>query len=84
MLEVNEGVLQKGLGRIDKFLTDGVAKGKVGRRGSREDAGATSSGTTSYADLEGCDLVIEAIVENVEVKKQAYAQVEAHRRARTA
>ena len=27
VLEVNEGVLQKGLGRVDKFLTDGVAKG---------------------------------------------------------
>ena len=29
VLEVNEDVLKKGLGRIDKFLTDGVAKGKV-------------------------------------------------------
>ena len=31
-------MLQKGLGRIDKFLSDGVAKGKVARRRSREDA----------------------------------------------
>jgi 3-hydroxybutyryl-CoA dehydrogenase len=34
-------------------------------------------GTTSYGDLKDCDLVVEAIVENVEVKRQAYAQVEA-------
>src|SRR4029453_11816485 len=33
---------------------------------------------TNYADLKDCDLVIEAIVENVEAKKAAYAQVEAH------
>ena len=35
------------------------------------------TGTTKYADLKDCDLVIEAIIENVEIKKQAYAQVEA-------
>ena len=44
----------------------------------REKTLANLKGTTSYADLKDCDLVIEAIVENVEVKKQAYAQVEAH------
>lgn len=75
VLEVNEDVLKKGLGRIEKFLTDGVAKGKV-----TEEVKATTlgnlSGTTTYADLKDCDLVIEAIVENVDVKKQAYAQVE--------
>lgn len=76
VLEVDEGVLRKGLGRIEKFLTDGVAKGKV-----TEDVKATTlanlSGTTTYGDLKACDLVIEAIVENVDVKKAAYAQVEA-------
>lgn len=75
VLEVNEDALKKGLGRIEKFLTDGVAKGKV-----TEEVKATTlgnlSGTTTYADLKDCDLVIEAIVENVDVKKQAYAQVE--------
>ena len=35
VLEVNEDVLKKGLGRIDKFLTDGVAKGQ-GHRGRQE------------------------------------------------
>ena len=48
------------------------------RRRRRRSANLT--GTTKYADLKDCDLVIEAIVENVEVKKQAYAQVEARRR----
>jgi 3-hydroxybutyryl-CoA dehydrogenase len=76
VLEVNEGVLQKGLGRIDKFLTDGVAKGKVAAA-DRDKTLGNLRGTTSYADLAPCDLVIEAIVENVAVKKDAYAQVEA-------
>jgi len=76
VLEVNEGVLGKGLARIDKFLEGGVAKGKMT---AEQKAGILSrlSGTTRYADLAACDLVIEAIVENVEVKKKAYAEVEA-------
>jgi 3-hydroxybutyryl-CoA dehydrogenase len=76
VLEVNEAVLQKGLGRIDKFLTDGVAKGKVSEEAKRTTLG-NLSGTTKYEDLKACDLVIEAIIENVEAKKQAYGQVEA-------
>ena len=47
VLEVNDGVLQKGLGRIDKFLTDGVAKGKV----AAEDRDKT------LANLNGHDVV---------------------------
>ncbi len=76
-LEVNESALQKGLGRIDKFLSDGVAKGKL-TAADRERTLGNLRGTTAYGDLGECDLVIEAIVENAEVKKQAYAQVEAH------
>lgn len=77
VLDVNDGVLQKGLGRMNKFLSDGVAKGKIAAA-DRDTALGNLTGTTSYADLRDCDIVIEAIVENVEVKKQAYAQVEAH------
>jgi 3-hydroxybutyryl-CoA dehydrogenase len=75
VLEVDEGVLKKGLARIDKFLTDGVAKGKVAAA-DREKTLANLHGTISYADLKDCDIVVEAIVENVEAKKKAYAQVE--------
>jgi 3-hydroxybutyryl-CoA dehydrogenase len=73
VLEVQDDVLKKGLGRIDKFLSDGVAKGKV-TEAAKQTTLANLSGTTSYDDLR---LVIEAIVENADVKKQAYAQVEA-------
>jgi 3-hydroxybutyryl-CoA dehydrogenase len=76
VLEVNGDVLKKGLGRIEKFLTDGVAKGKVTEQVKTTTLG-NLAGTTSYGDLKACDLVIEAIVENVESKKQAYAQIEA-------
>jgi 3-hydroxybutyryl-CoA dehydrogenase len=76
VLEVDDAVLQKGLGRVKKFLDDGVAKGKVTAE-VRDTTLGNLSGTTGYADLKECDLVIEAIIENVEAKKKAYAQVEA-------
>jgi 3-hydroxybutyryl-CoA dehydrogenase len=76
VLEVNDAVLAKGLGRIDKVLTGAVEKGKL----SADDKARTLanlSGTTQYADLKDCDLVIEAIVEQVDAKRAAYQQVEA-------
>lgn len=75
VLEVNDEVLKKGLARIDRFLTGGVDKGKLTPE-ARARTLAHLSGTTSYADLRECDLVIEAIVENVQVKREAYAKVE--------
>ncbi len=76
VLEVDESMLNKGLSRIEKFLGGGVEKGKMTGE-ERDRILAKLKGTTRYDDLKACDLVIEAIVENVDAKKQAYAQVEA-------
>jgi 3-hydroxybutyryl-CoA dehydrogenase len=73
--EVDDGFLQKGLGRIRKFLDDGVAKGKVSAE-ARDKTIAALTGTTRLDDLRDCDLVIEAIVENLEEKRITYAAVE--------
>ena len=69
--EVDEGFLKKGLGRIEKFLADGVAKGKVTADAQASTLG-NLSGTTKLEDLKGCDIVIEAIVENIDDKAAAY------------
>jgi 3-hydroxybutyryl-CoA dehydrogenase len=73
--EVDDAVLEKGLGRIQKFLADGVAKGKV-TPDARDKTLANLRGTTSFDALKDCDLVIEAIVENLDWKKQTYAALE--------
>jgi 3-hydroxybutyryl-CoA dehydrogenase len=70
--EVEDGLLKKGLGRIDKFLAGGVEKGKLTAE-EKDKTLANLSGTTKLEDLKDCDLVIEAIVENVEEKAKAYA-----------
>ena len=74
--EVEDSFLKKGLGRIDKFLSDGVAKGKV-TSAVRDTTMGNLSGTTKLEDLASCDLVIEAIIENIEDKKQSYAALDA-------
>jgi 3-hydroxybutyryl-CoA dehydrogenase len=74
--EVEEGFLNKGLGRVQKFLADGVEKGKV-TADARDKTLANLSGTTKLEDLKGCDLIIEAIVENVEEKARAFAALDA-------
>ena len=77
VLEVNEDVAQEGP-RPHREVPHRRRREGQGHRGARRRRrSATCPGTTKYADLKDCDLVIEAIVENVEVKKQAYAQVEA-------
>jgi 3-hydroxybutyryl-CoA dehydrogenase len=74
--EVEEGFLKKGLGRIEKFLTDGIAKGKVTSE-VKDATLANLSGTTKFEDLKGCDLIIEAIIENVDEKARTFAALDA-------
>jgi 3-hydroxybutyryl-CoA dehydrogenase len=73
--EVNDRLLQSGLARIDKFLADGVAKGKVAED-VRVKTLANITGTTNTADLKACDIIIEAIVENLDDKRAIYDAVE--------
>ena len=73
--EVEEPLLKKGLGRIEQFLAGGVEKGKL----SAEDRDKTMrnlSGTTKLEDLKDCDIIIEAIVENIDEKAKSYTILE--------
>ena len=74
--EVDQALLDRGLARIRKFLDDGVAKGKVSAA-QRDTTLGNLTGTTDFAALRDCDLVIEAISEHIEDKATAYAAVEA-------
>jgi 3-hydroxybutyryl-CoA dehydrogenase len=74
--EVNANVLHAGLERIKRFLADGVVKGKV-TEDAQHNTLRNLTGTTNTADLKDCDIVIEAIVENVADKRAIYEAVEA-------
>ena len=74
--EVDQAFLDKGLGRIKKFLDDGVAKGKVTAGARDKTLGNLSGATTTFDALKDCDLIVEAIVEQLDDKKQTYAALE--------
>ena len=69
--EVNQGALDKGLGRIRKFLDGGVEKGKVTAE-QRDTTLGNLSGVTDLGAMGACDLIIEAIIENLDEKAGAY------------
>src|SRR5438876_131721 len=72
--EVDDATLNKGLGKIEKQLARAVERGKS----SQEDADAIRGrlhGTTDYGELADCDLVVEAITESLELKRQMWKEV---------
>ena len=73
--EVDQPALDKGLGRIRKFLEDGVAKGKLTADVKDETLGRIK-GTTELQDLATCDLVIEAVLENLDAKRQVFSTLD--------
>src|SRR5919107_1214382 len=72
--EVDDATLKKGIGKIEKQLARAVEKGKS----SQEDADAVRGriqGTTDYKDLADCDLVIEAITEDLGLKLEMWKEI---------
>ncbi len=75
MSEINEELLKKGVGGIDKLLARSVSKGKM----SQEDKDAVMGrikGTTNMQDFADCDLVIEAVPEIMALKKKLFAELD--------
>lgn len=70
--EVDDAALARGMDRIRGSLDRAVAKGKL-EAAAREAALGRLQTTTDFDALAGCDLVIEAIVENLEEKLRTFA-----------
>jgi 3-hydroxybutyryl-CoA dehydrogenase len=73
--EVTPELGQKARDRIGHFLTRKVEKGQL-EQGARDEAMNLLSVTTDVADLAGCDLVIEAIVEELGPKRELFAELD--------
>jgi len=73
--EVAAAPLERGLASIRKFLQGGVDKGKV-TAAEMEKTLANLSGTTDLVALSGCDLVIEAVSEDLALKRELFAALD--------
>jgi 3-hydroxybutyryl-CoA dehydrogenase len=76
VVEVEQRFLDKGLSGIDKSLGKFVEKGKLSQADKDACVGRLK-GSTSFQDLADCDIVVEAITENPQVKKETYAAIDA-------
>ena len=74
--EVDDAHLEKGIGKIEKQLARAVEKGKA-EQADADGVRGRIKGTTSYADLSDCDLVIEAITEDLGLKLEMWKEVDA-------
>jgi 3-hydroxybutyryl-CoA dehydrogenase len=73
--EVTLELAEKAHGRIAHFLTRKVEKGQL-EQGARDEAVGRLSLTTDLDDFAGCDLVIEAIVEELGPKRELFAELD--------
>lgn len=73
--EVSEERLTKGLQSIEKSLSKFVEKGTMSAS-DRDAARLRLHGTTKLDDLKDCDLVVEAIIEQLPEKKELYASLD--------
>jgi len=74
--EVNEELLNKGLASINSRLTRAVEKETI-KPEDKEAIFSRLRGTTNLKDFSRCDLVIEAAIENIELKKKIFAELDA-------
>jgi 3-hydroxybutyryl-CoA dehydrogenase len=74
VLEVEQKFLDKGFAGIEKSLAKLAEKGTI--KETPQAVRARLKGTTSMQELVGCDIVIEAVIENVGEKKKMYAALD--------
>ena len=73
--EINDELLKKGLASINSALSKSVQKEKITRQ-DMDTTLARIKGTTSMSDFSDRDLVIEAAIENVDLKKKILAELD--------
>lgn len=73
--DVEERFLESGLSRINKFMSKSVEKGKITELEKAEIIARIRT-TTEIEDLKDADIVIEAIIEDIDAKKSVFAELD--------
>lgn len=75
MVDIDEDAVEAGMDRIEQTFDKGVKAGAVSEE-EREESLNRITPTTEYDELEGVDLVIEAVIEDMDIKKTVFDQLE--------
>jgi 3-hydroxybutyryl-CoA dehydrogenase len=73
--DVMDSFLSKGMARIEKSLSTAVEKGKMTAE-EKEKTLRNLSPTTHLEEFKACDVVVEAIIENVDEKAAVYQELD--------
>jgi 3-hydroxybutyryl-CoA dehydrogenase len=74
--EVDEATLSRGMERIAQSMGTAVSRGRLSAP-DRDAAAGRMRGVTELVELAGCDIVIEAVTENLLAKQQVFQQLDA-------
>jgi 3-hydroxybutyryl-CoA dehydrogenase len=75
MRDVEDSFVDRGMKSIDKFLTKSVEKGKM-KEADKVAILGRIKGTTKMSDLKDVDFVVEAVIENMDLKKQVFKELD--------
>lgn len=75
MRDINDEFVERGLVSVDRFLSKGVERGKLTDEQKAEILGRIK-GTTEMGDLAAADFIIEAVIEDLELKKTVYGELD--------
>ncbi|MDX6694307.1 MAG: 3-hydroxybutyryl-CoA dehydrogenase [Blastocatellia bacterium] len=73
--EVSAELYEKGFGGIEKSLAKFAEKGTITSE-QQQQTRARLTGTTALEDLRDCDIIIEAIIENLDIKRATYKELD--------
>ena len=73
--EVSDDLIQRGFAGIEKSLARFAEKGTI-TADQQKEIRARLSGTTTFDPLADCDIIIEAIIENLDEKRKTYAELD--------
>lgn len=76
LLETSEEALRRGLATIEKNYAVSVSRGSLTEEAKQQRLGLFK-GSTDYADLADCDLIVEAVFEDMAVKKEVFGRLDA-------
>lgn len=75
MRDIDEARIQAGIKTIEKSLNKLVEKGKMSNN-EKENVVGNITATINLEDLKECDMVIEAAIENMEIKKKIFKELD--------
>ena len=75
LLEMNQQALDAGLDRISRTYDISVSRGSLNEQ-TKAERMARYTGTTNYGDLADCDLIIEAVFEEIGVKEDVFKKLD--------